>query len=162
MTNATDNAEAQARAQLASVVAMVVALDCDFDRLEELRDQKDDEDAEPLTLDEVEELEELEAQANGCSDQEDAERAIDEDPLDVMVRSDWTAPGEELTPSEFMILLCTGGPAVRILGEMNQQGDPGRAWLEFQDWGTPWAHLSGISSDEAEALVRYASRFIVA
>lgn len=38
--DATDNAELQAKAQVASIVAMVAALECDYDRIEELRDKK--------------------------------------------------------------------------------------------------------------------------
>ena len=79
----------------------------------------------------------FEAAAGDCADEEEARQRIQEDPFSVEVRSDWTTPGEPLEPSEFTILLCTGGPAVRIVGELNL-GEPCRAWLEYQDWGTPW------------------------
>lgn len=75
-------------------------------------------------------------------DARDAARtAIEEDPLSVQVRSGWYSPGarrEDQAPEEFEILLATGGPAVRIMGELNASGEPSRAWLETQDWGTAW------------------------
>lgn len=104
-----------------------------------------------------EELQSLKTGADGCENEDDAREVIQNDPLEVMVRSDWTTPGEDLTPSEFMILLCTGGPAVRIMGELSQHGEPDRAWLEYQDWSTPWTRYCGAESD---VLVEYASHFI--
>lgn len=114
------------------------------------------QDGTMLQGDDIDELAELETAAGDCTDQDDAQQRIYDDPLSVEVRSDWTTPGEELTPSEFCILLCTGGPAVRIRGELDGSGEPSRAWLEYQDWGTPWTHYVGADSD---VLVRYASNF---
>lgn len=154
MTTKTENrAEEQAAAQYSSIVDMLAAVECDYDRLEELRDSA--EALEDLTDEEREELAELEAAAGDCTDEEDARQRIQEDPLSVEVRSDWASPGEELTPGEFQILLCTGGPAVRIVGELDR-GEPCRAWLEYQDWGTPWTQYFGARS---ETLCQYASHF---
>lgn len=182
MTNRTeDRAEEQAAAQYSSIVDMLAAVECDYDRLEELRDEREElaeavEDAEQsekdgdeerraafearATLaawesDNAEELAELEAAAGDCTDEEDARQRIQEDPLSVEVRSDWASPGEELTAGEFQILLCTGGPAVRIMGELDR-GEPVRAWLEYQDWGTPWTQYFGARS---ETLCQYARHF---
>lgn len=94
----------------------------------------------PLSEDEAEEFKELEEAAGEYEDQDAARDAIREDPLSVAVRSGWETPGAELKAAEFQILLCTGGPAVRIMGELNEYGEPCRAWLEYQDWGTPWTH----------------------
>lgn len=126
----------------AGIREMVAALECDYERLEELRDSFEyDEDAE--------ELKELEEAAGDCKDRDDAETRIQEDALSVEVRSDWCSPGEVMTAGEFMILLATGGPAVRIMGELDQHSEPSRAWLEVQDWGKPWTEyyepgLSGV------------------
>src|SRR6266436_6720207 len=57
--------------------------------------------------------------------------------LSVSVRSEWQTPCSQLTPAEFQILLCTGGPACRIIGDLDG-GDPTTARLEYQDWFTPW------------------------
>jgi hypothetical protein len=85
---------------------------------------------------------------------EDADQRISEDPLSVEVRSDWHTPGEAGEAEEYRILLCTGGPAVQIVGDIG--GDA--VAIEHQDWFTPWTPLD-ISRAEAEALRTYAARF---
>lgn len=170
-TKTEDRAEDQAAAQYSSIVRMLAAVECDYDRLEELRDERDSYENEELgnlaspevhriawaqeNPEDAEELTELEDAAGECTDEDEARQVIQEDPLEVQVRSDWSNPGETLEASEFMILLCTGGPAVRIVGELNR-GQPCRAWLEYQDWGTPWTQWFGASSD---TLCEYASNF---
>jgi seryl-tRNA synthetase len=187
MTTKTDNhAEEQAAAQYSSIVRMLAALTCDYDRLTELKDEREElteavkdaeaeyHDADETNLaettdalnearealtkwetDNAEELAELEDAAGDCTDEDAARDNIQEDPLEVQVRSDWTNPGETLEAGEFMILLCTGGPAVRIVGELDR-GTPCRAWLEYQDWGTPWTQWFGAKSD---TLCEYAANF---
>jgi hypothetical protein len=104
------------------------------------------------------ELAELEDAAGGCENEDEARRAIDDDPLSVEVRSGWHSLGETLQPAEFQILLCAGGPAVRILGELDGDNQPCRAWLEYQDWGTPWTEYHGENADQA-VLLSYAGNF---
>lgn len=88
---------------------------------------------------------------------ETAEQAIHCDALSVEVRSDWVQPGDKMTPAQFNILLCTGGPAVRIMGDLDEYGQPRCAWLECQDWFTPWVRVNdGINQD---VLLAYASCF---
>ena len=87
---------------------------------------------------------------------EAAEQAIHEDALSVEIRCGWITPGETPDPEEFNILLCTGGPAVRIMGELDEYCQPKRAWLECQDWGTPWTQVFNVSQD---TLLAYASCF---
>lgn len=155
---AVDWAEAIGKPAYESIAAMVAALECDYDRLEELREARDcwspeDDGAPPASTwaalypEDAEELAELESAAAGngdpCEDREEAERYIQEDPLSVEVRSDWTTPGEEMQAGEFCILLTAGGPAVRIRGELDQYGEPCRAWLEVQDWFEPWTQYFG-------------------
>lgn len=69
------------------------------------------------------------------------ERAL-EMALEICTRNtEWHAPGASLEitkDNEFMILLGTGGPACRIVGELDEHGSPEKALLEWQDWGTPW------------------------
>ena len=67
---------------------------------------------------------------------------IADHPLHVLVRSDWTLPGDSMEAAEFQILLCTGGPAVRIVGELDQ-GAPCLARMEYRTWDTPWLSYSG-------------------
>jgi hypothetical protein len=182
MTHKTENhAEEQAAAQYSSIVRMLEAVNCDYDRLEELRSEREElaetleeceaaesdgdeerraafEAREALTNwdeENAEELNTLEGEAGDCKDEDEARETIQQDPLEVQVRSDWESPGAPLEAVEFMVLLCTGGPAVRIRGELNR-GEPCRAWLEYQDWGTPWTQWFGASSD---TLCEYASNF---
>lgn len=197
-----ERAESQAKAQLESIREMVAALNLDWDRLAELREEReelqeavqnaceevddaemeqsaarrDNEDFDPDALDEAceamqeaeddlysfgirygEELADLEADAGDCEDEEQARERIQEDPLSIRVRSCWCSPGEKMEACEFEILLCTGGPAVRIVGELGTYNEPTRAWLEYQDWFTPWVEYyeEGIS----DVLIEYSSQF---
>lgn len=152
-----NHAEEQAAAQYESIVRMLAAVECDYDRLVELRKAHEvaANGGEGMDWADASELAELEAAAGDCENEEEARQRIQEDPLSVEVRSNWAGPGEELEASEFMIMLCTGGPAVRIVGELNR-GEPCRAWLEYQDWGTPWTQYLGASSD---TLCQYVSHF---
>lgn len=168
----------QAKAQAASIIVMVTALNVDYDRLEELKDELSalefDLSEAGNTEEEIgalkalaewrteyaEELRELEEAANGNTNSDMALEAIQNDPLDVQVRSDWYNPhlhdGSD-TPSEFSILLCTGGPAVRIRGELDEYLNPTRAWIEYQDWGTPWTQL--LNEIDQETLLTYCQQF---
>lgn len=152
---------------LASIREMVAALECDYDRLEELRELKaeceghlaagSDPALYAMAKADAQELTELEEAAGDCESREDAEQRIHEDALSVEVRTDWHAVGDEDTkPTHFNILLCTGGPAARIIGELNEYGEPTRAWLEYQDWGTPWTQYFDADQD---TLLTYARCF---
>lgn len=97
---------------------------------------------------------------------DEARRAIEEDALSVEVRSDWyspTASHPETEPYEYNILLCTGGPAVRIIGTLSEHGEPKTARLEVQDWFTPWTAFRPLVSpdnyDSEPILLAYASCF---
>ena len=90
-------------------------------------------------------------------DEDEARQRIDEDPLSVMVRSDWVESGVEMKPAEYEILLMTGGPAVRIIGSLDEHGEPDRARLQYQDWGTPWTEL--FNPRDPETLIAYAGNF---
>lgn len=158
MTSTTDNASLSeiGTNALASVLALVAALECDYDRLNELRESAD-------SPEEIEELKALEEAASGCDvnypcdDRDDAEQRIHEDALSVQVRSDWHNVGDDAELAEYCILLTTGGPAVRIIGEL-RDGEPHSAILQVQDWGTPWTeHVT--TGDEHKALLAYAGCF---
>lgn len=207
MTTRDDHGLSQAIAQAQSIAAMVNALDVDYDRLEELRDQVKAHQAAKAEADEAienvkrhhsdvpleealerdypecieareliealednpaldesdaEELRELEENAGEYDSQDEAREAIQQDALEVQVRNDWHNPGEtDNTPTEFYILLCTGGPAVRIMGEIDEHGDPSRAWIEYQDWGTPWTHLVNAPVED-ESLLTYCREYVFA
>jgi len=92
---------------------------------------------------------------------EAAREAIEQDPLSVEVRGGWRNAGEmdDGTPEEFKILLGTGGPAVRIVGELNR-GEVTSARLEAQDWFLPWTEYRGGPSDYESVLLNYCRCFV--
>jgi hypothetical protein len=134
----------------ACIAEMVAALECEYDRLDELKDSESLDDAEK------EELEELLEAADDCKNRDEALEVIQDDALSVEVRSGWGAVGDCLQAEEFMILIATGGPAVRIRGELDEHRQPARAWLEVQDRGTPWTRYFDASQD---VLLSYARCF---
>lgn len=146
----------------ASIAEMVAALSCDYKRREELREERDNwEPSDPnddpqyrdMPLaeqwaarfpDDAEELAALDAAAGDCEDHDEARRRIEDDPLSLrvfgeLVSGEWEA-------DRFELLLTTGGPAVRIVGEL-RDGWPHSAQLEVQDWGTPWTEYMGADAD---------------
>ena len=162
MTTDNENARNQARAQFESIKEMVAALNVDWDRLEDLREAKAELEANP-ELDEwstenEEDLQELLNEAGDCKDKEDAEQRIQEDALSVQVRSDWHDPGGDSEATEFQILLCTGGPAVKIEGSLSQYGEPESAEIYFQDWFTKWEPLM-LNLEEQEIVLEYCRCF---
>jgi hypothetical protein len=156
----TSNAKDQALAQYSSIAVMVVALSVNYERLNELREMEEEArcNGDNLYPEEAGELTELEAAAGNCKDADEARDRIQEDALDVQVRGDWHTVGADMGVSEFYILLCTGGPAVRIMGELDEDGYPCRAWIEYQDWGTPWTMLDSMHIDHS-VLLEYCNQF---
>lgn len=75
------------------------------------------------------------------------EQTMRETPLSVDVRSCWTAPSEPFEPGEFQILLSTGGPALRIIGDLSVYNEPIGAHLQHQDWGTRWLDWHACDTD---------------
>jgi len=169
----------QAWAQMASIEEMVDALECDYARLADLQDEKQalqDAITDAETPEEIDtangemiewfkengsEFTNLVDAAGDCENEDEARERINEDPLEVQIRSDWFTPSETPEPSEYKILLCTGGPAVRIVGELGQFNEPSTAKIEYQDWFTPWTELQ--DEDERKvnesALLTYARCF---
>ena len=90
---------------------------------------------------------ELEASREAADDmdrEEAAQQRIHESVLSVEVRSGWYSPQypEHQKPEEYSILLTTGGPALRLIGDLDEYGQPETARLEWQDWGTPWTEYN--------------------
>ncbi len=94
------------------------------------------------------------------SDQEEAVREIHESPLEVRVRSGWEQPDEyhESNPKEFEILMATGGPAVKITGQLDANGHPTNANLKHQDWHEEWQRVD-LSPTNLDKLIDFASHF---
>jgi hypothetical protein len=91
-------------------------------------------------------------------DEEAASSAIHEDALSVEIRSGWTVLGEPLEPAEYLILLSWGGPAVRIVGELDMDNEPDSARLECQDWFIPWTEYV-LDSYGYDVLLTYVREF---
>lgn len=91
-------------------------------------------------------------------DSDGLSQLMQENPLEVSIRSGWYHPGEKSEPFEFNILLCTGGPAVRIIGDLGDYNQPESARLEYQDWFTVWTEYPLSTEDEA-ILVEYCQQF---
>jgi hypothetical protein len=106
-------------------------------------------------------IRELVEQLREDEDCDRAREAILEDALSVLVRSGWYAPGSDAgEPEEFEILLCTGGPAVRLIGTLDNYGEPDSVGMQVQDWFQPWTDFDPATGDEDEdVLLTYARCF---
>ena len=67
--------------------------------------------------------------------------------LSVEVRSCWVSPGTDPEPGEYCVLLTTGGPALRIHGDLDAYAEPCSHRLQYQDWGTPWTEYLDADMD---------------
>ena len=155
-----ERARSQARGQLASIVAMVK-------RLEHSRECDGGEDCELPPIEIMGGLGYVglkpdDDERNEYHDDAAAELAIQEDALSVETRSEWHTPGdaENAGDAEYRVCLCTGGPAVQIIGELGAFG-PDTARLQCQDWFTPWTDVDTTSEDD-EALLAYAQQLGIA
>ena len=77
---------------------------------------------------------------------EDAYQIIAEDPLSVSIKK------------HYEILLCWGGPACRIIGELGAHSETETATIQYQDWFTPWIDYP-LSNDDEEIMLEYARHF---
>ena len=68
-----------------------------------------------------------------------------------LIDGEWEADNYEL-------LLGTGGPAVRIVGDLGEHKEPTSARLEVQDWFKPWTEYSDENHDD-NMLLAYACCF---
>lgn len=103
----------------------------------------------------------LETSRNAMDDdgKESAYDAIREYALSVEVASAWRAVGEdEQKPDQYRIVLCYGGPAVQIVGTLNQYMEPTAARLEHQDWGTQW-EVYRLDEEQEATLLAFAGCF---
>lgn len=158
-----DHAKQQARAKLDHIVIMVQRLkhqeDCEFDNTGEC-DLTDKQIIEGLDKWYKEGAVSTEEQKRRYHDHDAAEDEINEGPLSVEVRTGWYVIGEEKPePEEFKILLCTGGPAVQIVGELGQYNRPEKPRLQFQDWFKPWTDYTETTEEEDKALLDYCEHF---
>lgn len=109
-----------------------------------------------------------------CNDffDDEAENIVDqlrEQPASIQVRSGWhdaisqRPSGALYSPSdfkaeEFKIELSGGGPATRIIGELDEDGDVWSVQPQHQNWGTPWTDLI-LDKEQTTAVKWFASLF---
>ena len=92
-------------------------------------------------------------------EQNDLQDKIQGMPLSIETRTGWTVPGQDIgKPVEFRILLSYGGPSLQIIGELDYDGIPYNARLQYQDWGTPWTDLR-VTSEESRAIEQFCLQF---
>ena len=91
-------------------------------------------------------------------DREAIEEELREMPLSVEVRSAWHTPGEESEPAEFCISLTTGGPAVRIVGDIDLEGRPYHPRVQCADWHKSWQNAP-LDRAEREAINEFCELF---
>ena len=90
-------------------------------------------------------------ESNDYNQQDELRESVLNSALSVEFRSGWCSSlDEQLVPQEFKILLTWGGPALRIIGELDNYG-PVNPKLQYQDWGTPWTDLE-ITENQQDAL----------
>lgn len=87
---------------------------------------------------------------------DEAREAIENDALSVEVRTGWFNPysrDADRAPAEYCILLCTGGPAVRIVGNLSEHCEPESAVIEYQDWFKPWTRWTPGNAHNVESIL---------
>lgn len=130
MTDNQTRAREQALAQYASILEMVTAL----------REAEDADDSGEAA--------------------ESAREAIQDDALSVQIRGGWYSPGEKAPAAEeYEILLSTGGPATRIVGQLGEWNEPETARLEYQDWFVPWSAEGTAATVDSDVLLSYVRCF---
>jgi hypothetical protein len=97
-------------------------------------------------------------ESNNDNAYEEALTRIQEDILSLEVRQDWHTIGQKAEAGEYRLLLCWGGPAVQIVGDLNEYNEPESANIQYQDWFTGWSNLN-ISQEEENILLDYARVF---
>lgn len=148
------NAKQQAQSQVRSIVGMIRALDCDFGRLDDLREEKCDCEDDGVVFEWSEELAGLEEQAGEYADEDEVRDAIYGTPLCIEVRSGWHNPLENAgEPEEFRFVLCTGGPHVELTGDIG-----GAVRVVYRDWGESGEYYP--DADERSALEQFVSMLI--
>jgi len=93
--------------------------------------------------------------------EQDAENIVDqlrEQPASIQVRSGWHDNPSDLRPEEFKIELSGGGPATRIIGELDNDGEVYSVQPQHQNWGTPWTDLV-LDDQQTIAVKWFASLF---
>ena len=92
----------------------------------------------------VEKYEQIDKDGYDADDDEHGYKWAVQQPLSVLVKSGWTEVGKPMHAYEFELLMGTGGPAVRITGDLDEMYEPeaNSIRLEVQNWFRPWVALT--------------------
>lgn len=90
-------------------------------------------------LDEIQRLSDL---LDSDPDNDDLQEELRCLALSQEVRTPWQCVSQDLEPTEYRIVLCTGGPHVEIRGDLDSAGDPETATMWHCDWGQEPAVVS--------------------
>ena len=104
--------------------------------------------------------ESIEIEGDAIEDTDRLEEHAQEFILSVEGRSGWHTIDQVLERQEFRICLCTGGPAVQIIGNIGLHGEPADPKLQHQDWFEPWADYGlpiGTGGDEFQTRIKQAN-----
>lgn len=165
MYSTTDNSGIDAaKAEIRSISNMVMRLrhvsNCDGDT--DLCDMSVDDMYNQLL--EIDGQPDRDSLVDDYHDKQNAMAAIREDALGVAVRSSWQLISEsgqntgdcpDMTPTEYMIELSTGGPATRLTGEMDSDYNPESVYLEYSDSQHGWSKFM-LRDDEEDIFMEYA------
>ena len=116
--------------------------------------ERDEEQAKAQIETIVEYMQAINLEEEDSEKWDNAREAALNNVLSVQVRDGWRRPGiGEDAPEEFELLLCTGGPAVRIWGLLDDYCQPCDWKVQYQDWFTPWKqyHVPTEQNKEVQA-----------
>jgi len=151
------NAEAALEGIMVMVKRMNHAADCDGDPDE--CDLTDEEILEGINIRHPDGSGPDEEEREEYHDEERAREAIQEDALEVSVRtSGWRRPGDSSEADEYRVLITWGGPACQVKGDLDEHMEPENAEIQYQDWFTEWQTLP-TTAEQDEALLTYARQF---
>ena len=108
---------------------------------------------------ENDEADTVELDGQEFDDVDDIQERAMESVLSVDMRSGWTACGNAMEAEEFRIVLCTGGPEVVILGQINQHDEPTDPVINHRDWGTTYQGYYSDADDADDALEWFCRQF---
>ena len=136
--DATDGAEQQARAHLDSIAAIMAAIEA----------AEKSSDGEATYEGEVYDPDSLRAMAQGFA-------------LAVSVTDSSYSPGDpdRGEPERYEILLCVGGPSVRIVGQLGPDCEPANAGIEYRRWFASWIMYRDTTAAEDATLEAFARLF---
>jgi hypothetical protein len=159
-TLTADYADALQNAQghLSQIIDLHACYECMTDRAEGRRFASQGRPAELTWKQRVLLIKELGFTGDNWADTAKAiKERVQEMPLSLLFRTGWFRTCEEAETAEFELLLSTGGPALRIIGDVLNDWLV-RPVMQMQDWGTRWGDVYTDEQDD-RALAWFINHF---